>query len=347
MLADLQIKVKYHVLIIVFFPGFQRPIQIFTKPETAQVTPQWSWNNTPNRSYQGSGPNTPWWEAMEAQHVAGILNPPIVTMSPLVESPLTTMSPTTEVTERTASPLVEDGELTRNLLAATCSVDTNTTSGIDSPADEGGGGGRRESRNATPKVKFMVGSSGFCTPCDSATQSPIPVYSQFLQQSSYRGEVRTDDDVTRAPQMTPTQEDSSASTMLRVQSAPGLLETAPFRQKKNVPHVGTAPGLLETSFCTDSCDSDCCSSVSQDSKSHKDCLPGAIEGSESPRRDTVTSSQPEEEMKSNNQSIGQTPNMNVNEAVNHTPSGSTDNVSHDPVSEPEVSSSSDIQLHHT
>ena len=287
---------------------------------------------------------------MEAQHVAGILNPPIVTMSPLVESPLTTMSPITEVTERTASPLVEDGELKRNLPAATGSVDTTTTSGIDSPAapfDEGGGGGRRESRNATPKVKFMVGSSGFCTPCDSATQSPIPVYSQFLQQSSYPGEVRTDDDVIHAPQMTPTQEDSSVPIMLRVQSAPGLLETAPFRQKKSVPHVGTAPGLLETSFCTDSCDSDCCSSVSQDSKSHKDSPPGAVEGSESPRRDTVTSSQPEEEMESNNQSIGQTPNMNDNEAVNHTPSGSTDNVSHDPVSEPEVSSSSDMQLHHT
>ena len=335
-----------------FFPGFQRPIQIFTKPETAQVTPQWSWNNTPNRSYQGSGPNTPWWEAIEAQHVAGIINPPIVTMSPLVESPLTTMSPITEVVERTASPLVDDGEIKRNLPAATGSVDTITTSGIDSPAapfDEGltGGGGGGESRNATPKVKFMVGSSGFCTPCDSATQSPIPAYSQFLQQSSDPGAVRTDIDVTLAPHMTPTQEDSSVPTMLRVQSAPGLLETAPFRRRKNVPHVGTAPGLLETTFCTDSCDSDCCSSVSQDSKSHKDSPREAAEGSESPRRDTVTSSQPEEEMESNNQSSGQTPNINDNEAVNHTPSGSTDNVSHDPVSEPEVSSSSDMQLHHT
>ena len=328
-----------------FFPGFQRPIQIFIKPETAQVTPQWSWNNTPNCSYQGSGANTPWWEAIEAQQAAGIINPPIVTMSPLVESPLTTTSPITEVVERTESPLVEDERTKRMPLAAAGSVDTVTTSGIDSPTapfDDGGGGGG-ESRDATPKVRFMVGSSGFCTPSDSAEPSPIPGYPQFLQQTSYCGEVRTDDDVTNTSHMQ--DEDSPVSRMLRVQSAPGLLETAPFRRKKTVLHVGTAPGLLETAFCTDSCDSDCCSSVSQDSNSHKDSPQLRAGRSESPRRDTVTSSQPED---SSNQLTDQGHSTNDSEALNHTQGGSTDNsnTTRDPVSEPEVSSSSDMQTHH-
>ena len=308
------------------------------------MTPQWSWNNTPNR---GSGPNTPWWEAMEAQQAAGlVVNPPIVTMNPLVESPVTTMSPLVEITEPTPSPLVEDQH--KGPLVPADSIDSVATSGIDSPVvpfDEGLTGEGGDSSHNTPKLKFLVGSSsGFCTPCDSAGQSPNPMYTQFIQQISYQPESNTDKELVSASPKTPTREESLAS-LLRVQSAPGLLETSPYRHK-GVHHVGTAPGLLETVFCTDSCDSDCCSSSSQDSDGHKQPSE-TLNGVPSPR-DKVTSSQPEVETESGAYIRDESEDATLNEAGNSPPTGSTNtySTSRDLVSEPEVSSSTDLQHSH-
>ena len=260
-------------------------------------------------------------------------------MSPLVESPQTTMSPLLETSEPTPSPLMEDEGTKRILrhphLVAADSVDSVATSGIDSPVvpfDESltGGGGGGSAPN-TPKVKFMVGSSsGFCTPCDSGGHSPNPMYTEFMQQTSYPAESSRDKNMTSASPKTPTRECSMAS-LLRVQSAPALLETAPFR-RKGVVHVGTTPGLLETTFCTNSCDSDCTSTSSQDSGADKRPAEGG-NVVESPR-DRVSSSQQEVEMDSGVQPQDTTQNE-----------GSTNNDSTlcDVVSEPEVSSSSDVQ----
>ncbi len=167
----------------------------------------------------------------------------------------------------------------RNIPAAlgtVASADTITTSGIDSPAaaqfDTGQEESAARSASATPtKVRFTVGSSGFCTPSESLTSSPVTNFAQASRQTSFPvAASKTDLDVMMTSEVTSPLPDhgSNMATLIRVQSAPGLLETAPFRLKRDkFLHVGTAPGLLETSYCTtDSCDSDChcCSSSSQD-----------------------------------------------------------------------------------